>query len=209
MLSFFRGHYALHDHRKKWRTRNPHNHTTAVRLFNIDHVTVGNYTYGELNILDFNENVKLEIGHFCSIASNVIFVLNADHNMQTISTYPFKVKCIKSLRHEAVSKGDIVIDSDVWIGTGAIILSGVHIGQGAVIAAGAVVTKDIPPYAIAGGVPAKIIRYRFENDIIQKLMSIDYGKLTSKQVAENIDLLYQPISADNIDYIIHTVFQKN
>ena len=91
---------------------------------------------------------------------------------------------------EAISKGDIIVDDDVWIGYGATILSGVHIGQGAVIAAGAVVTKDVPPYAIVGGVPAKVIKYRFSPEIIQQLMKLDYSKLTEDMIRERIDDLY-------------------
>ena len=78
----------------------------------------------------------------------------------------------------------------MWIGYGCTIMSGVHIGQGAIIAAGAVVTKDVPPYAIVGGVPAKIIKYRFEPDMIEELLKIDYSKLTKEEIMNNIDDLY-------------------
>ena len=91
---------------------------------------------------------------------------------------------------EGKSKGNIYVDDDVWIGYGAIILSGVHIGQGAVIAAGAVVTVDIPPYAIVGGVPAKVLKYRFESDMIEELLKIDYSKLDKEMIEEHIDDLY-------------------
>jgi serine acetyltransferase len=95
--------------------------------------------------------------------------------------------------NEAFSKGNIVIDDDVWIGYGVTILSGVHIGQGAVVAAGAVVTKDVPPYAIVGGVPAKIIKYRFSPEIIEELMKIDYSKLEEDDIKNHIDDLYSEI----------------
>ena len=93
---------------------------------------------------------------------------------------------------EAISKGDITID-DVWIGFRATILSGVHIGQGAVVAAGAVVTKDVPPYAIIGGVPAKIIKYRFSPEVIEQLLKLDYSKLTDDMIWERIDDLYNSL----------------
>ena len=89
-----------------------------------------------------------------------------------------------------MSKGDITVDNDVWIGYGATIMSGVHIGQGAIVAAGAVVTKDVPPYAIVGGVPAKVIKYRFEPELIKELLKIDYSKLTKEKVEKHIDDLY-------------------
>lgn len=99
---------------------------------------------------------------------------------------------------EAVSKGDITIEDDVWIGYGATILSGVKIGQGAVIAAGAVVTRDVPPYAIAGGVPAKVIKWRFPQAIIDKLVKIDFSKLDEKMVRKHIDELYEKVD-ENTD----------
>lgn len=77
---------------------------------------------------------------------------------------------------ETQAKGNIIVNDDVWIGDSALILSGVEIGQGAVIAAGAVVTEDVPPYAVVGGVPAKVIKYRFRDDVIKELVKIDYAK---------------------------------
>ena len=91
---------------------------------------------------------------------------------------------------ERFSKGNIEVDDDVWIGYGATIMSGVHIGQGAVVAAGAVVTKDVAPYAIVGGVPAKIIKYRFPETMIEELLKIDYSKLTEEAIKSHIDELY-------------------
>ena len=94
---------------------------------------------------------------------------------------------------EGTSKGDIIVADDVWIGYRATILSGVHIGQGAVIAAGAVVTKDVPPYAIVGGVPARVIKYRFPEEMVGELMRIDYSKLTEEMVREHIEDLYSAL----------------
>ncbi|NLK24601.1 MAG: CatB-related O-acetyltransferase [Clostridiales bacterium] len=91
---------------------------------------------------------------------------------------------------DAISKGDIIVRDDVWIGQRAIILSNVNIGQGAVIAAGSVVTKDVPPYAIVGGVPAKVIKYRFSPEMIKELLKIDYSKLTDEMIKEHINDFY-------------------
>ena len=91
---------------------------------------------------------------------------------------------------ERFSKGNIEVDDDVWIGYGATIMSGAHIGQGAVVAAGAVVTKDVAPYAIVGGVPVKIIKYRFPEAMIEELLKIDYSKLTEEAIKSHIDELY-------------------
>ena len=152
-------------------------------------VSVGKCSYGELNVVTFNRCSKLKIGSYCSIAQHVYFMLDVEHRVNTVSTYPYKAKCLR-LGDEAFSKGDIVVGDDVWIGYGATIMSGVHIGQGAVVAAGAVVTKDVPPYAIVGGVPAKVIRYRFEPEIVEELLKIDYSRLTDEMIKEHIDELY-------------------
>ena len=98
-------------------------------------------------------------------------------------------------RNEGISKGDIIIADDVWVGAGAIILSGVHIGQGAVVAAGAVITKDVPPYAIVGGVPAKVIKYRFSDDLIAELLKVDFSQLDNKTILDHIDNLYQKLES--------------
>ena len=178
--------------RKKWRKKNSHNTTIALNEFFADSVTVGKYTYGGLRVINYNENERLRIGSYCSIAQEVTFILNADHRTDTISTFPFKVKVLgESL--EGTSKGDIIVADDVWIGYRATILSGVHIGQGAVIAAVAVVTKDVPPYAIVGGVPARVIKYRFPEEMVGELMRIDYSKLTEEMVREHIEDLYSAL----------------
>lgn len=180
----------------KWRKRNPHNYTEAVNCFDMEKVLVGKYTYGEIDVLNSGTNSKLKIGNFCSIASKVFFCLGGDHMINTISSYPFKVKVLGEA-HEAISKGDIEVGDDVWIGHGVQVMSGVKIGQGAVIAAGAVVTKEVPPYAIVGGVPASVIKYRFEADIIQKMLGIDYSQLDEDMIMANIDALYEPMKDVN------------
>lgn len=179
--------------RRRWRKKNLHNSTTMCNDFCIDCVTVGKETYGELTVLTFNMDYKLSIGCYCSIASGVTFVLSADHHLNHISTFPFKVKTLQSEQYEAISKGNIIVDDDVWIGQNAIILSGVHIGQGAVIAAGAIVTKDVPPYAVVGGNPARVIKYRFNENMIQELMTLDYSKLSKDLIEEHIQEMYKPI----------------
>ena len=175
--------------RRQWRKKNQYNDTAPFNLFNLDHVFVGKETYGNLIVDNYNNIYKLVIGNYCSIATDVMFILDADHYTNHISTFPFKVKVLGE-KQEGVSKGDIIVDDDVWIGYGAKIMSGVHIGQGAVVAAGAVVTKDVPPYAIVGGVPAKVIKYRFEPEMIEELLKVDYSKLTKEDIEKHIDDLY-------------------
>lgn len=178
--------------KRKWRRMNPQNFTNAEDLFDPACVDVGDYTYGGLRVLTYNKGNKLKIGRFCSIAQEVMFILSADHYTNHISSYPYRVWIMKE-GQEGVSKGNIQVDDDVWIGFGSTILSGVHIGQGAIVAAGSIVTKDVPAYAIVGGVPAKVIRYRFSPEIIDELLKIDYSKLTTEMVKEHIEDLYNDL----------------
>lgn len=124
---------------------------------------------------------KLIIGKFCSIACGTKFLFNcANHSLKSLSTYTFPLfyeewELEKSNITTAWdNKGDIVIGNDVWIGYEAVIMAGVHIGDGAIIAARAVVTKDVPPYTIVGGTPAKEIRKRFDAEVIQQLLLLKW-----------------------------------
>lgn len=190
-----------HKIKKKWRNVNKHNKTAMKNSFAIEHVSVGAGSYGELNVIDFSgkNGADLKIGAYVSIASNVTFVLNGEHNINTISTYPYKVQIVKDRLFEAMSKGNINIADDVWLCDGVTVLSGVTIGQGAVIAAGAVVSSDIPPYAIVGGVPAKVIKYRFNPIVIDYLLTLDYRKLTEESIKEHITELYKQIDGMSLD----------
>jgi serine acetyltransferase len=94
------------------------------------------------------------------------------------------------------------LGDDVWLGENVMVLSGVKIGKGAVVAAASVVVKDVPPYAIVGGNPAKVIKYRFSPEIIEKLMVTDLTKLSANSIKENIDLLYSELNENNVDEII-------
>lgn len=153
---------------------------------------IGDYTYGEPNIDDFGS--KLVIGKFCSIARGVTIVLGGEHNTHWISTYPFSAifQNKKHIEGHPASKGDIVIGNDVWIGTEAIILSGVHLGDGAVVAARSVVTKDVPPYAIVGGNPAKVIKYRFDETSIKLLLEKKWWSKPIQEILNDADQLMSP-----------------
>lgn len=189
--------------RKEWRKRNSNNSTYAKNKFLLDCVSVGNGTYGGIEVLNDVSGKQLKIGAYCSIAEEVLFLLGADHRMDCVSTFPFKYRILHNVKYEAVSKGDIIVGDDVWIGHRSIILSGVKIGQGAVIAAGSVVSKDIPPYAIAGGVPAKVIKYRLDPEIVEKLLSVDLSSISLDKIQAIENELYQTIDTDNVDEIIN------
>ena len=176
-----------------WRCKNDQNLTEAGNIFSKEKVQVGQYSYGTINVISYNDSgEKLKIGNYCSIAGETKFILNGEHEYDRISTFPFS-KVVLNRGPESTSKGSIIIDDDVWIGYGTTIMSGVHVGQGAVIAAGAVVTKDVPPYAVVGGVPAKVIKYRFSEDLIEELLKVDYSKLTQEIIEEHIDDLYEEL----------------
>ena len=195
-MSFIKSKLENYLSRKKWRKLNSHNHTTIEFGFDFSKVSVGKGTYGPIKIYNNGTNSKLKIGNYCSIAPEVTFLVGTDHYSNHISTFPFK-SIILGKGSEAISKGDIRVDDDVWIGYRATIMSGVHIGQGAIVAAGAVVTKDIPPYAIVGGVPAKIIRYRFESETIEELLKTDYSQLDDDMIKNHIENLYDQLTDVN------------
>lgn len=178
--------------KKKWRSKNPENDTVMGNIFNGDLVEVGIKTYGVLNVINHSNNYRLSIGNYCSIAPDVLFVVCGDHPTDRISTFPFKAHCLGA-GFEAISNGDIKVEDDVWIGSRATILSGITIGQGAVVAAGSVVTHDVPPYCIVAGVPARIMKKRFSEDMINELLRLDYSKLTKDLINDHIDDLYKPI----------------
>ncbi len=134
---------------------------------------------------------KLVIGKFCSIACGAKFLFNsANHTQTSLSTYPFAIFFDEwGLRMQDVAdawdnKGDIVIGSDVWIGYEAVILAGVTVGHGAIIGTRAVVTKDVPPYTIVGGVPAKPIRKRFADDVIEKLLALRWWDWPAEKIRQ-------------------------
>ena len=136
---------------------------------------------------------KLIIGKFCSIACGAKFLFNsANHTLASLSTYPFPLffeEWELDKKNVAVSwdnKGDIIIGNDVWIGYEAVILAGVKIGDGAIIGTRAVVTKDVPPYTIVGGVPAKPIKKRFDEDTISDLLHIKWWDWPNEKIARNI-----------------------
>lgn len=194
----------LYWFRIRYRNQNSHNLTYAVNIFDLKHCHIGKWTYGGIQINDWStKDYKVKIGNYCSIGPNVLFLLGSDHALDTITTYPLKVKKLKMVNKEAFSKGDITLGDDVWVGANVTICSGVTIGQGAVIAAGAVVTKDIEPYAIVGGVPARIIRYRFTQEIIQQLLTVNLDDLLSGTSLINIETFYEKInSKDDLDRVL-------
>ncbi len=163
-------------------------------------IIVGDYTYYDdpSDVHNFEKNVlymfdfstdKIIIGKFCQIATGVRFITNAsNHSMSGVSTYPFKVfgKSWSDIPVDIKSKGDIVIGNDVWIGNSATIMTGIKIGDGAIIGTNALVTKDVEPYTIVGGNPARVIRKRFDAETISFLLQLAWWNWPIDKITENL-----------------------
>lgn len=185
-----------------WRKKNRHNKTFMFNLFPINKVTIGKETYGPLDVKTWGTKGEyLSIGNYCSIAEGVKFVLGGEHRYDTLMTYPFKVLKFKTEIAEAISKGEIVIEDDVWISMDVIILSGVRIGQGSIIGAGTVVAKNIPPYSIVVGNPARVIKKRFSDEIIECLLNLDFSKIKFDKIPL-FDLYSQIETVEDVEKII-------
>lgn len=185
-------------------------------FINNDNIIVGDYTYYDdpdglenfaaNNILYHFDFVgdKLIIGKFCQIATGVKFIMNgANHGLQGFTTYPFRI-----FGHEfadlpllSENKGDTIIGNDVWIGNDVTFMPGVTVGDGAIIAAKSVVTKDIAPYTIVGGNPAKLIRQRFSDEVIAKLLELQWWNWTIDKIAANGQYLLNS-SVENLDKLL-------
>lgn len=188
--------------------KNKHNDLRFIDFNTLKNVEVGKYTYGRINMFDFKDGGKLKIGSFCSFGRNVFICLGGEHNYNYFSTFPFSTRVLK-LGISSHSKGDIIIEDDVWVGINATIMSGVKLGKGSVIAAGSIVTKSTEPFGIYGGVPAKLIKYRFSEKIREYLLGIDYNYLSSDIVSNKLKLLETEINDDNFKEVIDSIFDQN
>lgn len=171
-------------------------------------IFVGDYTYyddrrngpekfEEYNVL-YNyhpDKVKLVMGKFCAIAAETRFIMTGDHKLDAISTYPFPVfKQGWEIAYNTLDlpvKGDIIIGNDVWFGYNALIKNGVNIGHGAIVAANAVVVKDVPPYSIVAGNPGKIVKKRFDDATIERLLQIAWWDWDIEKITKNLRLITQ------------------
>jgi acetyltransferase-like isoleucine patch superfamily enzyme len=155
-------------------------------------IQVGRFTYGKPEFFLWNDSEKIEIGSFCSIANEVAIFGGGEHRSDWVSTYPLRM--VFGLPGagsdgQPASRGTTKIGSDVWIGFRSTILSGVTIGDGAVVAAGSIVTKDVPPYAVVAGTPAKVVKMRFPPEQVEQLLKIRWWNWPIEKVKENVSAL--------------------
>jgi virginiamycin A acetyltransferase len=169
-------------------------------------IKVGDYTYYDDNEspADFEKHVThhydfigddLIIGKFCALGKGIEFIMNgANHRMNSVTTYPFNIfgngweKATPNL-DELPLKGDTIIGNDVWFGQNVTVMPGVHIGDGSIIAANSTVTSDIPPYSVAGGNPCRLIKKRFDDDLIEYLLYLKWWNWDSEKIFNNLEIL--------------------
>ena len=177
-------------------------------------ITIGRYSYFN-GVVTWNLfNHKLIIGNFSSIASKVEVVLSngRGHDINNVSTFPFGIRELNGMsgakntnNQSKNTNGDVVIGSDVWIGENTKILSGVTIGDGAVIANNSHIVKDIEPYSVVGGNPAKHIKFRFDEETIKKLLKIQWWNWDDEKIQENVNLLCN----DDIRSFVDKFYDEN
>lgn len=178
-------------------------------MVGISEIEVGRFSYGlDLAVIrEWGEGAPLRIGSFCSLAQGVQIFLGGNHRADWITTYPFGHIYKEELNTEVpkghpYTNGPVVIGNCVWIGTNASIMSGVTIADGAIVAANSTVTKDVGSYEIVGGNPAKLIRKRFDEETVQKLLKLAWWSLDTVEINDIASLLCGPPSSEKLDFLI-------
>jgi acetyltransferase-like isoleucine patch superfamily enzyme len=155
-------------------------------------VSVGRFTYGEPRLLLWAAHERIEIGSFCSIAEGAVIFGGGEHNTHWATTYPLRIALndpLAQLDGHPANKGATIIGHDVWLGFRSMVLSGVKIGDGAVVGAGAVVTQDVPPYAIVAGNPARLIKMRFDETTTQALCALQWWHWPLEKIKQHVEQL--------------------
>jgi acetyltransferase-like isoleucine patch superfamily enzyme len=156
--------------------------------------TIGEHSYGAPKIRFAGLGHRFHCGRYCSFAPGAQVLLGGNHRPDWATTYPFpafadRFPAAEGIEGYHVGRGDVVVGNDVWCGSSAALISGVTVGDGAVVAIGSVVTKDVPPFAIVGGNPAQLIRYRFDEETIADLLALRWWDWDDEKVNANVHLL--------------------
>lgn len=191
---------------RRW--SNPHNETRfhLARLVARRGYAIGEWSYGRPKVRFPESGARLSIGRYCSIADRVEILLGGNHRTDWVTTYPFAAMPglwpgVDAPADYHTTRGDVTIGHDVWLGSGAMILSGVRVGHGAVVAARAVVTRDVPDYGIVAGNPARLLRLRFPAEMVAELIDAAWWDLDPAQVGPLVPLL----SSDRVGDFIAAV----
>lgn len=164
--------------------------------------TIGVGTYGMPEVHDWDQGTTLAIGAYSSIADDVHVFLGGNHRTDWVSCYPFPdyLEEARGITGQITSKGSVTIGNDVWLGSGSLILSGVTVGDGAVVAARAVVTRDVPPFAIVAGNPARIINWRFDEATRTAMRASAWWSWPETEIRQIVGLLCSPDVDAFLDY---------
>ena len=192
------------------------NNVNKSGILGNSHISIGRFTYGFNNVFvrQWNEGASLTIGSFCSISSNITIYLGGNHRIDWITTFPFghifqdELGGQNIIGHPA-TKGNVVIGNDVWIGAGVTIMSGITIGDGAVLSTNANVTKDVKPYEIVGGNPAKFIKNRFDDEITYLLLKLKWWNLPIEEIIKIESVLCSKPDTFIITYMLNKFIIKN
>jgi acetyltransferase-like isoleucine patch superfamily enzyme len=169
-------------------------------------ISIGRYTYGAPMVRWWGEPANLSIGKYCSIADGVEIFLGGNHRTDWVSTFPFPVfrewPEARNIKGHPGTKGDVTIGHDVWLGAGCVVLSGVTIGNGAVVGCRAVVTRDVPDYAIVAGNPATIMKMRFDPETVDRLLETAWWNWDPAMVRKNLGPM---LSADVKNFLRNVI----
>jgi acetyltransferase-like isoleucine patch superfamily enzyme len=170
-------------------------------LAHFRHWSIGEYTYGTPVVLGGGGAGRLVIGRYCSIAAQATILLGLDHRTDWVTTYPFSAlnRAARHIKGHPTSRGHVVIGNDVWLARACTILSGVTVGDGAVVAAQAVVTRDVPPYAIVGGNPARVLRIRFGEEQVARLLKLRWWDWPPERLERHFPLMLSDRIGDFLD----------
>jgi len=205
-ISQKRPHTAVEEIKKKESTRKSKRKARLRRGKSSQIIPQGKHSYGirNIRILSWGEGANLYIGSFCSIAGGLTVFLGGNHRTDWATTFPFGHILnetfpngqINGIAGHPASNGHVVIGNDVWIGQGCTIMSGLRIGSGSVIAANSVVVKDVEPYTIVGGNPAKLIKKRFPDQTIKQLLKLRWWKKSDEEINKIVALLQTPLNEE-------------